>query len=401
MPHFSYVAYDANGKSTRGVIEGSSSVQVIERLQEKGLVVVDVSLSSGGKSRKVKNLTLENQTMFCRTLASYLRTGLPLADSLKILAKQTSERNVAAVFSALLESVEGGKRFSAALGDIGAFRESLVRMVESGEQSGSLVTVLEQSAVQFKLEETLRRKIKVALTYPVAMAVIGIAVVGFLLAYVVPKISALFQELGQKLPLPTRILIAASSFVQDYGLILLLVLLAALLVLRRRKKSLNPPFFRKIRSRLTLSLITSHLSTLLESGIPHELVDGPAEGSMDTHRRHGQGWAPLRQGSRKGRLLPGGGRLHHPRGGDGRGTVAGSPERLPEQLGGRRGTARASHESHRARHGSFTRGFSRVRRGLDPAPDLRSFESRPIMVSFANRGGIMKIDHSGGGFRAP
>jgi type II secretory pathway component PulF len=268
MPHFSYVAYDANGKSTRGVIEGSSSVQVIERLQEKGLVVVDVSLSSGGKSRKVKKLTLENQTMFCRTLASYLRTGLPLADSLKILAKQTSERNVAAVFSALLESVEGGKRFSAALGDIGAFRESLVRMVESGEQSGSLVTVLEQSAVQFRLEETLRRKIKVALTYPVAMAVIGIAVVGFLLAYVVPKISALFQELGQKLPLPTRILIAASSFVQDYGLILLLVLLAALLVLRRRKKSLNPPFFRKIRSRLTLSLITSHLSTLLDSGIP-------------------------------------------------------------------------------------------------------------------------------------
>ena len=268
MPHFSYVAYDENGKSKRGVIEGSSSVQVIERLAEKGLVVVDVSLSSSGKSAKLKALSLESQTMFCRTLASYLRTGLPLADALKILAKQTTERNVARAFSSLLEAVEGGKRFSAALGEIGAFRESLVRMVESGEQSGSLIQVLEQSAVQFKLEETLRRKIKVALTYPVAMAVIGIAVVGFLLAYVVPKISALFQELGQKLPLPTRILIAASDFVQNYGLFFLLALLLAMVVLRKRKKTINSPFFRKIRSRLTLSLIMSHLSTLLDSGIP-------------------------------------------------------------------------------------------------------------------------------------
>ena len=96
--------------------------------------------------------------------------------------------------------------------------------MESGEQSGSLISVLEQAAGQFKLEDGLRRKIRSAMTYPLVMAVVGVGVVGFMLTYVVPKIAALFQDMHQTLPLPTRILIAMSSFLTSYGLWLALAL---------------------------------------------------------------------------------------------------------------------------------------------------------------------------------
>ena len=269
MPYFSYSGYDAKGKNTKGTIEAGSSMQAVDRLTERGIVVVDVKLAEEKKgSVKIKLLPLDQHIFFCRSLASYLKSGLPLADSLRIMSKQAHDKIMKPVMEKLLAEVEGGRKFHTALAESGAFRESLWRVAESGEQSGTLISVLNEAASEFKLEDDLRRKIRGAMTYPIVMAVVGVGVVAFMLTYVVPKISELFDDMHQTLPLPTRILIGASDFLSSYGLYLLLGLLLLFLWMKKAGKSIQMPGMRGITDQLNLALVMSHLSTLLKTGIP-------------------------------------------------------------------------------------------------------------------------------------
>ena len=269
MPYFSYSGYDAKGKNTKGTIEAGSSMQAVDRLTERGIVVVDVKLAEEKKgSVRIKLLPLEQHIFFCRSLASYLKSGLPLADSLRIMSKQARDKLMKPVMEKLLAEVEGGRKFHTALAESGAFRESLWRVAESGEQSGTLISVLNEAASEFKLEDDLRRKIRGAMTYPIVMAVVGVGVVAFMLTYVVPKISELFEDMHQTLPLPTRILIGASDFLSSYGLYLLLGLLLLFLWMKKAGKSIQMPGMRGITDQLNLALVMSHLSTLLKTGIP-------------------------------------------------------------------------------------------------------------------------------------
>jgi type II secretory pathway component PulF len=272
VARFNYSGYDAKGKETKGAVEASSPAQAVERLTEQGIVVVDVSVAEARVRRRTKPMPLDAHILFCRSLASYLRSGLPLTDALKILGKQSREKYVSAAFASLLAAVEGGKKFHAALAESGAFSETLCRVVESGERSGTLIPVLEQAAGQFRMEETLRRKIRGAMTYPIVMVTVGIGVVGFLLSYVVPKIASLFADMDKILPLPTRILLFLADGVSALGLPVAAAALALWLFMRRRGKKIRLPFMKGLRERLTISLVMTHLSTLLRSGIP--LVQG-------------------------------------------------------------------------------------------------------------------------------
>lgn len=269
MPYFTYSGYDAKGKTTKGTVEAGSSMQAVDRLTERGIIVVDVKLAEEKKgSVKIKLLPLEQHIFFCRSLASYLKSGLPLADSLRIMSRQARDKMMKPVMEKLLAEVEGGRKFHTALAESGAFRESLWRVAESGEQSGTLISVLNEAADEFKLEDDLRRKIRGAMTYPIVMAVVGIGVVAFMLTYVVPKISELFEDMHQTLPLPTRILIGASDFLSSYGLWIMLALLILFLWMKKTGRSLQMPFMKGITEQLNLALVMSHLSTLLKSGIP-------------------------------------------------------------------------------------------------------------------------------------
>ena len=269
MPYFTYSGYDAKGKTTKGTVEAGSSMQAVDRLTERGIIVVDVKLAEEKKGNvKIKLLPLDQHIFFCRSLASYLKSGLPLADCLRIMSRQARDRVMKPVMEKLLAEVEGGRKFHTALAESGAFRESLWRVAESGEQSGTLISVLNEAADEFKLEDDLRRKIRGAMTYPIVMAVVGIGVVAFMLTYVVPKISELFEDMHQTLPLPTRILIGASDFLGNYGLWLMLALLILFLWMKKTGRSIQLPFMKGITEQLNLALVMSHLSTLLKSGIP-------------------------------------------------------------------------------------------------------------------------------------
>ena len=286
MPYFNYSGYDAKGKNTKGTIEAGSSIQAVDRLTERGIVVVDVKLAEEkkGKTAKIKLLPLEQHIFFCRSLASYLKSGLPLADSLRIMSKQARDKILKPVMEKLLADVEGGRKFHTALAESGAFRESLWRVAESGEQSGTLISVLGEAADEMKLEDDLRRKIRGAMTYPIVMAVVGVGVVTFMLTYVVPKISDLFEDMHQTLPLPTRILIASSEFLANYGIWILVALLLGFLYMKHKKISISFPGMKGIRDQLNLALVMSHISTLIKSGIP--LVSAlKMASSMDVYKQ--------------------------------------------------------------------------------------------------------------------
>jgi type II secretory pathway component PulF len=268
MPSYRYSAYDTSGKLRKGIIDAPSSTRAGELLAEQNLVAVEIIEGAAESVKKGKVFGLAYHSLFCKGLASYLNRGVPLAEALRFLSRHSSDRRVSAACLHLHESVQGGKRLSAALEETGLFRDDLVRIVDSGERTSAMSSVLEQVARQYAMEDKQRRKIRSALTYPVAMSIIGVGVVVFLLTYVVPKLTELFTEMGQQLPLPTRILLAITAFLRSWGLPLLLVLLLLILYIRRRKKKFSLPFFRRVRENITLSLVMSHLSTLLSAGIP-------------------------------------------------------------------------------------------------------------------------------------
>lgn len=285
MPYFNYSGYDAKGKNTKGTIEAGSSIQAVDRLTERGIVVVDIKVAEEKKGNvKIKLMPLEQHIFFCRSIASYLKSGLPLADALRIMSKQTRDKIMKPVMEKLLAEVEGGRKFHTALAESGAFRESLWRVAESGEQSGTLISVLNEAADEFKLEDDLRRKIRGAMTYPIVMAVVGVGVVAFMLTYVVPKISELFEDMNQTLPLPTRILIGMSEFLSGYGFWILIALAILFIYMKKTGKSFTFPGMKGIRDQLNLALVMSHISTLLKSGIP--LVSAlKMASSMDVHKQ--------------------------------------------------------------------------------------------------------------------
>jgi len=269
MPAYRYSAYDPAGKLVSGVVDASGEPGALSQLAERKLVVVDLALAE--KARKglvLRALPLDVHYLFCKSLAGYLKSGLPVTDALRLLAKQSPDARLALAYEKLLEDVQGGRRLSAAMEQLGIFREALVGMVASGEQSGSLPVILRRGADLFRQEHDLRRKVRSALTYPLVMLFFGLGVVAFLLTYVVPKFAGLFAELGQTLPLPTRILLAVADGLSLAGIPLLILGALLLIWLRRRKKPLNLPGSAALRERIALSLVFSQVATLVEAGIP-------------------------------------------------------------------------------------------------------------------------------------
>lgn len=271
MPRYRYTAYDPQGNAVSGELEATGEPAAVQALRKEGLVPVQLRPGidrQAGSGKSDRRVPLEDHLLFCRSLASYLRGGLTLSHVLVLLAKQSPGSGLRDLYTRLREDVEGGRSLGLAMRESGRFREDLVGMVESGERSGSLPQVLDRAARLFRLEIGLRRRVRSALTYPLVMAAVGMAVVAFLLVYVVPRLSALFEDLGETLPLPTRLLLWLSALLKTAGIPILVLLLLAFLWFRRRGKLMPRLPFRSLRERITLSLVFSHLATLLDCGIP-------------------------------------------------------------------------------------------------------------------------------------
>ncbi len=267
MPSYRYSAYDGKGALKKGKLDAPGTQQAAETLALQGLVVVEISEDSSSGPKRVRHLSLDDHETFCRSLATYLKAGLPLSEALKLLERQGGKK-LGFLYGSLRQAVEGGRRLSAALRDSGCFDDNVCSMVESGERGGTLDQVLQQAVGLYSMQASLRRKLQSAMTYPVIMMVVGLGVVGFLMAYVVPKVAVLFSDMGRALPMPTRILMFISEIFQMAGIPALIGVLILFVLVKTGRVRIKVPFFRGIKENIVLSLVTSNLSSLIRSGIP-------------------------------------------------------------------------------------------------------------------------------------
>ncbi len=228
-----------------------------------------------------------------RQLSALLHAGMPLVPALSALAeqlrcptcvkprlRQTAVRPLAQVIEQIRDEVnEGGSLAEALRRHPGLFSPLFVSMVAAGESSGALEEVLARLADILEKRVQLVGKVKAAIAYPVMMVVVAVAVVTFLISYVVPGITRLFVEMNQELPWPTRFLIAVSTFSQTYMVLLIAAFCAGIIGLMALYKShdgkvrmdrvtLRLPLFGPLLFRLELARLTRTLGTLMKSGIP-------------------------------------------------------------------------------------------------------------------------------------
>ena len=264
MAAYSYKGISKTGKEVKGVRESLSKQTLTSELLSEGIFVSSIELA-GDKSSSFAKL----QTLFAKKinlsdtffqLSLLLRSGIPLVEAIKIVAKSTKEVNLR---NALLESaskISEGMRFSESLSKYPKIFEPMyVNLIKASEQVGKLASVLADIAVYEEDKRKNTDKIKTAMVYPMTILVMGFAVLGFLLAFVVPKMQSIFESMKQQIPASTKFLLKMSDFVSNYGFILLLFLLFIIFTLRYLYRN-NNKFRLNIDKRLFKINLVSHVS---------------------------------------------------------------------------------------------------------------------------------------------
>ncbi|VVN16537.1 Type II secretion system protein F [Pseudomonas fluorescens] len=230
MPTFDYRADDAHGRRCKGQLEADSSRHARQLMRERGLWLRELNeaapAAGPGSQRRGGRLSAADLALLTLQLSTLVQAGLPLEEALEAVAKQSARRKVAGLLSAVRSRVMEGHALSMALGQFPkAFPELFCATVAAGERSGHLGQVLEQLAAYTQARQASRQKIQMALVYPLILMLASVAIVGFLLGYVVPDVVKIFVDSGQPLPWLTQALIGSSNALRNNGLLMMGMLL--------------------------------------------------------------------------------------------------------------------------------------------------------------------------------
>ncbi len=287
MAAYEYTAFDAKGRQTKGLIEGDTPRHARQLLRERSLTPLTVnevaeSKSSSGSlfNRGGGGLSSTELSLFTRQLATLVRSGLPLDESLTAVSEQSESKRVKRIALGVRAGVVEGNTLASSLEQFpNAFPTLFRATIEAGEQSGKLDYILERLADYVERRQVMQSKVMQATIYPAFLTFIAISVVILLLTYVVPQVIDVFSGMDAELPGLTLGLIAFSDFLRDYGIYLLIAL--GLLAFAFNRMMKREPFRRKVhRSMLRLPLVgrlvrgantgrfTRTLGILFGSGVP-------------------------------------------------------------------------------------------------------------------------------------
>ena len=319
MPAFEYLALEPSGRSQKGVLQADTLRAARSHLRERGLSPLQVEplqdgtpISRWGGARK--SLRGSESVLLTRQLATLVASGLPIDESLQAVA-ESSDGSVRALVVALRTRVMEGASLATAMAEFpAAFPPLFHASVAAGESAGRLDTVLLSLADYSEQRDAMRRKVMLALTYPALLTVVALLVVLGLMTWVVPQVVGVFLQYERTLPWATRVLIAVSAAVRDYGapsaLLLLGSAVVAVSVARRpaaRQRSdallLRLPVLGRLlravdtaRFARTLALLAASAVPLLEAlGIAAQVVGNQslrqALGRVALRVREGQAFA--------------------------------------------------------------------------------------------------------------
>jgi len=229
MAAFEYTALDIAGKQKKGILEGDTPRQIRQILREKQLIPLEVegvNKSAKQKKGEPKNtlsrskISAADLALITRQIATLVKAAIPVEESIKAVAEQSEKRKQQTMLLGIRARVVEGHSLADALTEYPkVFSELYCSMVAAGEKSGHLELVLERLADYTESRQAISQKISGALVYPVILSVVSIAIVSFLLGYVVPQITESFVQSGQELPWLTQALLSMSEYVQSWGIL--------------------------------------------------------------------------------------------------------------------------------------------------------------------------------------
>ncbi|ABQ24893.1 type II secretion system inner membrane protein GspF [Geotalea uraniireducens] len=285
MPTFRYSAYKPGGSEVTGTIEAGSPNEAKQRLKSDGLYPKEIAPADEAGPRKGVQLFrskvgLPELSLMTRRLATLLGSSVPVYESINTLYDQERPGELRKMLGRVRDRLAEGTSLAKALAaEPQIFSDSYIGMVSAGEASGALEVVLERLAEFLEDQAAIRSKVITSLAYPILMVVVGVVVMLFLLAFVVPKIVTVFEESKATLPLITIILIKVSNLVRK-GWWALIILGFAISYASKKLKSnetmcrkrdrllLKLPLFGSLLQRLILSRFAKVLGLLLMSGVP-------------------------------------------------------------------------------------------------------------------------------------
>ncbi|MEJ2588595.1 MAG: type II secretion system inner membrane protein GspF [Deltaproteobacteria bacterium] len=290
MPVYEYIALDRSGKNKRGIIDADSPVAARQKLRASGIFPVSVDMAASGSQEErathrsiamwFKRVRPGEVSAATRQLAILLGGGITLVSSLDTIVSQMANPVFKRVLAQVKESVNEGNSLAVSLSQHPkVFSELYVNMVRAGEASGSLDLVLDRLAELSENQQALRGRLRAAMAYPVFMFVIGCLVLFFLITFVVPNITRIFDEMHQVLPLPTLVLMGVSNFLKSFWWLILIACVGLLVIGRRlirRKKGkymwdrmkLRLPLMGTIHTNTAMGRFARTLGSLLSNGVP-------------------------------------------------------------------------------------------------------------------------------------
>ena len=301
MPSYRYEAAKANGQVERGLVDADTERSARQLLRARGLLPLSLNPVSRASNRVEwfrRSLKLSDTDLgwITRQLAGLLAAGLSLEAALGAIIDQLESHPAAAVLAAVRSDIRAGHRLCEAMSvHPRAFPSVYLALVEAGETSGELAAVMERLATYVESRSQLRNKVMTAFIYPAVVMFVAMAIVTFLLIYVVPQVVGAFNQTQQALPLLTRMLLVVSDFVQHWGGVTVVVmgllyagwrglLRVPSFCLRWHARILTLPFVGRFVKEMNTARYAATLAILAGSGVP--LVTAlPAATRTLTNRR--------------------------------------------------------------------------------------------------------------------
>lgn len=303
MTLYSYRAIGAGGTAERGNINAASEAEAMAILRGRQVYPIEVRPSQSLALRfglagmpllpRRRLLSAQRMAAFCRQFATLLDATIPYDMALRMIIDQTTDLSFKSLLSDVRQRVQEGTY----LADAFAVHDDrippiVINMVRSGEASGTLGTIMFRLADHYDQVNKLQNRVTSAMVYPLFMMLFSLAVVVFMITFIIPKVTVLFENFDTQLPLPTRILIAMNDVLTGYWWLLLPAMLALALgglhamrtrrgALLRDRLELRIPLWRSLRRKLILQRFTESLATLLNAGVELKSALGIARDVVD------------------------------------------------------------------------------------------------------------------------
>ena len=289
MPVYAYKAYDASGAAVSGIIDADTPKEARAKLRRQSIFVTKVDEAGEGVSltsevkvaRLWRRVRRQDVVVMTRQLATLVRSGMPIVQALTAISEQLEGHAMQRVVYGVRERVNAGEPLADALEQHPKlFNELYVNLVRAGEAAGALESILGRLADYMEALQKQRSKVLSSMIYPALMIVVGSGVLLFLMTFVVPRLTQVFEEMGQDLPVMTQILIAVSGFLGSWRfLVLIAVVIALAVVVRLNTRSgrgrflldrlrLRLPVAGGLARKIAVSRFARTLGTLLAGGIP-------------------------------------------------------------------------------------------------------------------------------------